>query len=146
MHPVELNANVKLPPNVRFEEETRLLIWRPIGVIDEAAVNKIISILGDLEASTGRPFNRFSDTSAADAVDLNFEFVFHVSLFRRLSYRGPPIKSAILATTETHLHYSSLHALLTQGSAIKVRIFEELDVAATWLGVPADLLRPKADS
>jgi hypothetical protein len=131
---------MKLPPNVRFEEEVRLLIWRPVGVVNEAAVNKIIAVLGDLETSSGKPFNRFSDTSAADAIDLNFKFIFHVSLFRRLSYRGPPIKSAILATTETHLHYSKLHALLTQGSPIKVRVFQDRTDAAKWLGVPIELL------
>jgi hypothetical protein len=132
---------MKLPPDIEFCEKVRLLIWRPHGLINESAVNKIITTLGEMEASSAKPFNRFSDTSAAEAVDLNFKYIFHVSLFRRLSYRGPPIKSAILATTEAHLHYSKLHALLTQGSPIKVRIFQEFDAAATWLGVPIDLLQ-----
>ena len=131
---------MKLPPNVRFDEEVRLLIWRPVGMINEAAVSKIISVLDDLEAGYAKPFNRFSDTSLADAIDLNFKFIFHVSLFRRLSYRGPPIKSAILATTETHLHYSKLHALLTQGSPIKVRVFQERADVAKWLGVSVKTL------
>lgn len=137
---------MKLPSDVGFDEEAHLLIWRPRGAINEAAVNKIINLLGEMEASSGQPFNRFSDTSAAEAVDLNFRYIFHVSLFRRLSYRGQPVKSAILATTETHLHYSKLHALLTQGSPIKVRIFQELEPIANWLNVPIDLLRAPAVS
>jgi hypothetical protein len=137
---------MKLPPNVRFEEEARLLIWRPRGLINEAAVNKIVSILGDLEASFGKPFNCFSDTSAADATELNFKFIFHVSLYRRPSYRGPPVKSAILVTIPTCGHYSKMHALLTQGSRINVRIFEERDAAATCLDVAEDLLRGKVAS
>ncbi len=131
---------MKLPPDVQFDEKVRLFIWRPHGLIDESAVNRIITILGEMEAGSAEPFNRFSDTSAAEAVDLNFKYIFHISLFRRLTYRGLPIKSAILATTETHLHYSKLHAILTQGSPIKVRIFQELDAAAAWLKVPIDLL------
>ena len=137
---------MKLPSDVRFDEEAHLLIWRPRGAINEAAVNKIINLLGEMEARSGQPFNRFSDTSAAEAVDLNFRYIFHVSLFRRLSYRGPPIKSAIFATTETHLHYSKLHAILTQGSLIKVRIFQELEPVANWLNVPVDLLQAPAVS
>lgn len=137
---------MKIPPEVHFDNQAHLLIWRPQGVVNESAVNKIIALLGDMEASSGEGFNRFTDTSAADAAELTFRYVFHVSLFRRLSYSGLPIKSAVLATTETHLHYSKLHALLTQGSSIKVRIFQELEPAAKWLGVSVDLLRGKTVS
>jgi hypothetical protein len=38
------------------------------------------------------------------------------------------------------IHYARLHALLTQGSSIKVRVFGERKEAAQWLGVPLDLL------
>jgi hypothetical protein len=139
-------AAMKLPADVQFDEKVRLFIWRPQGLINESTVNKIITTLGEMEARFFEPFNRFSDTSAAEAADLNFKYIFHISLFRRLSYRGPPIKSAILATTETHLHYSKLHAILTQGSPIKVRIFQELAAAATWLAVPVDLLQARSAS
>ena len=57
-----------------------------------------------------------------------------------------PVRSAILVTSPTHAHWSKMHALLTQGSPLKVQIFKELNAAATWLGVPVDLLRLKADS
>jgi hypothetical protein len=50
------------------------------------------------------------------------------------------VKSAILVTSLTLAHYSKLHAMLTQGSSIKVRIFEEREAAARWLGVPVELL------
>ena len=76
---------MKLPPDVEFHEDIRLLIWKPRGLINESAVNKIITVLGEMEASSAEPFNRFSDTSAAEAVDLNFGYIFHVSLFRRFS-------------------------------------------------------------
>ncbi|SRR6266496_1027417 len=133
---------MKLPPaDVQFYEDVRLLVWRPHGVINEAAVKHIMTLVGDLEASSGNPFNRFTDTSAVEAIDLNFRFIFHVSLFRRLSYAGhPPVKSAILVTNLTLGHYSKMHALLTRGSSINVRIFEEREAAAQWLGVPVELL------
>lgn len=87
------------------------------------------------------PFNRFSDTLGQDEVELNFRYVLHVSVYRRLSYAGRrPIKSAILATDSTIIHYARLHALLTQGSPIKVRIFQDREEAAQWLGAPIELL------
>ena len=136
---------MKLPPDIEFHEDIRLLIYRPHGVIDEAAVKKVVSVLEDLETKLQKPFNRFSDTLGADEVELNFKYVIQVSLCRRLSYAGhPPVKSAILATDATMIHYARLHALLTQGSPINVRVFRDLAEAAEWLHVPVERLTQKA--
>ena len=137
---------MKFSPDVEFHEDIRLLVYRPRGVIDEAAVKRVVDVLEDLEAKLQTPFNRFSDTLAADEVELNFKYVIQVSLCRRLSYAGhPPVKSAILATDSTMIHYARLHALLTQGSPIKVRVFQDREEAAQWLGVPIERLTPKAE-
>ena len=132
---------MKLAPDVEFHEDIRLLVYRPHGVIDEQAIKKVISILEDLEARLREPFNRFSDTLGADEVELNFKYVIQVSLCRRLSYAGhPPVKSAILATDSTIIHYARLHALLTQGSPINVRVFKDRQETAEWLNVPIERL------
>ena len=137
---------MKLPPELEFHEDIHLLIYRPQGVIDEAAVKKVASVLEDLETRLEKPFNRFSDTLAADEVELNFKYVIEFSLCRRLSYAGhPPVKSAILATDSTMIHYARLHALLTQGSPINVRVFKDRREAADWLGVPIERLEMKRD-
>ena len=132
---------MKLAPDVEFHEDIRLLVYRPRGVINEQAVKKVISILEKLEARLREPFNRFSDTLGADEVELNFKYVIQVSLCRRLSYAGhPPVKSAILATDSTIIHYARLHALLTQGSPINVRVFKDRQETAEWLNVPIERL------
>ena len=132
---------MKLPPDAEFYEDIRLIVWRPQGLVNKAAVNKIITVLGELETALKEPFNRFSDTVEADAVDLNFEYIIHVSLYRRSFYgKRPAIKSGILATDATLIHYAKVHALLTQGSAINVRVFQDRKEAAKWLGVPIAIL------
>jgi hypothetical protein len=136
---------MKLPSDVEFHEDIHLLIYRPHGVIDEAAIKEIVSVVEDLEAKLQKPFDRFSDTLGADEVELNFKYVIQVSLCRRLSYAGhPPVKSAILATDSTMIHYARLHALLTQGSPINVRIFQDRQEAADWLNVPIERLSAEA--
>jgi hypothetical protein len=121
-------------------------------VIDEAAINKITSVIEDLEAATQEPFNRFSDTSEAHEVELNFRYVIHVSLHRRLAHAGrAPVKSAILAIEPTlaplspyetagQVHYARLLVLLTEGSSINVRVFKDRKEAADWLNVPVERL------
>jgi hypothetical protein len=132
---------MKLPAEIEFHPDIRLLVYRPSGLIDEAAINKIISVIEDLEAETQEPFNRFSDTSDTHEVELNFRYVIRVSLYRRLTHKGrAPVKSAILATDSTLIHYARLVMLLTEGSSIRVRVFQDRNEAAQWLGVPIELL------
>src|SRR5436309_7085893 len=135
---------MNLPPDFEFHEDIRLLIYRPHGLLNEAAISRVLTALESLEAKLQEPFNRFSDTLEADEVELNFKYVIQVSLCRRLAYAGhPPVKSAILARDSTMIHYARLHALLTQGSPINVRIFRDRKEAAQWLGVPIERLAPK---
>ena len=132
---------MKLPPDVQFHEDVRLLVWKPHTVLNEAALKHITQLIGDLEATSDKPFNRFTDTQALEAIDLNFGYVFDFSLFRRPSYAGrSPVKSAILVPSIALAHYSKMHELLTRHSSIEVRIFEEREATAKWLGVPVELL------
>jgi hypothetical protein len=132
---------MKFPREIEFHEDIRLLIYRPRGLIDEAALNKVIGVIEELEAAMREPFNRFSDTTETHEVELNFRYVIHVCLHRRLAHAGrAPEKSAILATDSTLIHYARLLALLTQGSSINVRVFQDRREAAQWLGVPVELL------
>src|SRR5215468_5245804 len=136
---------MKLPPDVEFHEDIRLLIYRPKDLINEAAVNKIITVIEEIEAATREPFNRFSDASETHEVELNFRYVIEVSLHRRQAHAGRvPVKSAIVATDSSIIHYARLLVMLTEGSSIKVRVFQDHEEAAQWLRVPVELLAPKS--
>ncbi len=76
---------MELPPDVEFHEDVRLIVWRPRGLLNRTAVNRIITVLGELETRLKEPFDRFTDTVAADAVDLNFD-----SRYRCYSYSLRP--------------------------------------------------------
>jgi len=136
---------MQLPHDVEFQEDVRLLVYRPHGLMNEASVNKVVEIIGDLETALKEPFNRFFDTLGHDEVELNFRYVIQISLHRVLSYLDrPPVKSAILATNNTIIHYCQLHAIITEDSTIKVRIFQRRQDAAQWLGVPVQRLAAKS--
>ena len=139
--------NIKFPSDVEFHEDIRLLLYRPCGLLNEASVNKIVKIVGELEARLKEPFNRFFDTLGHDEVALNYQYVIQISIHRVLSYGDRPlVKSAILATDSTIAHYCQLHAIITQDSPINVRIFRERKDAAKWLGVPIERLTSKLDA
>jgi hypothetical protein len=134
-----------LSPDTEFHEDIRLFIYRPRGLLDQVAVARAVNVLGDLEKKLREPFNRFSDTSEIERVDLNYRYVIHVSIYRVLSYADrPSIKSAILAPESTIAHYFQLHAIITKDSPIRVRIFQRREEAAQWLGVPVQRLVAKS--
>jgi uncharacterized protein (DUF2384 family) len=135
---------MKPPPDVEFRKDIRLLVYRPKGLINEAEINRVIGIIEGIEAASQEPFNRFSDTSETQEVELNFRYVIQASLHRRLAHKGRvSVKSAILATNSTIIHYARLLILLTEGSTIKVRVFQDRKEAARWLGIPVELLESK---
>ena len=90
---------MKLPAHVLYRKELSLILWKPRGILDESLVNEIVVFIDTAEARASKPFNRFADLSALDAVDLNFKFVFHIALHRRLSAKPKPaVKSAFAYT------------------------------------------------
>ena len=138
---MKIPDHIEFPEEVSFHPDIPLIIYRPRGVLNEASVNRVLGVLADLESELEEPFNRFTDTLEVDAVDLNFRYVIHISLYRRLSYSGrPPVKSAILATDATAIHYAQLHAVMNRGAAIDVRVFQDRQEAADWLELPIDVL------
>src|SRR5438034_4429382 len=130
-----------LPADIEFHEDIRLFIYRPSGLLDQASVSRAVNVLADHEAKLKEPFNRFSDTSAIDRVELNYQYVIQVSLYRVLTYADrSPVKSAMLATDSIVGHYFQLHAIIAEDSPINVLIFQQREDAAKWLGVPTERL------
>jgi hypothetical protein len=132
---------MEMPPDVVFHPSPRLFAWKPRGVLDETAVNKIIAFIGEQEAAANEPFLRFADLTALDLVELNFKYVFHVALYRRLTYAGhPSTKSAFLVTSPEATQFVKLHWMLTDHSPLHVSMFEDRAAAAEWLEVPPAML------
>ncbi len=132
---------MELPPDVAFHPEPRLFVWKPRGVLDESAINQIIAFIGEQEAAADQPFLRFADLTALDLVELNFQYVFHVALYRRLAYAGhASTKSAFLVNSPEAARFVKLDGMLTDHSPLHVSMFEDREAAAKWLGVPPAML------
>src|SRR5262249_7771272 len=77
---------MKLLPEIEFHEDIRLLIYKPHGLINEAAMNEVIGVIENLEAKLQEPFNRFADTVAADEVEITFKYIIQAYCHVRLVY------------------------------------------------------------
>ena len=134
-----------LPNGVIFHDDIELLVWKPVGIVTEPIVNTILSFLDHHETTHPRPFNRFTDVSAEEAMELNPEYVFQVALYRRMMFADqPPAKSAFYVTKPKIAELIRIHAIVTNRSPLKVAMFEDYQAAATWLGVPLTRLQAGA--
>ncbi len=133
---------MKTPPDIYFRSEINLLLWKPRGVLNEKGANQVIAFIREEEAASVASELRFIDTTALTSVDLNFRYVFHVALYRRMSRTGRSvIKSAFLIEDPAFEHYFKLHALLTDHSPLQVRLFKKPETAAKWLNVSLESLQ-----
>ena len=132
---------METPPNVQFHEDIDLLVWKPLGLMNESMINKLLSYVAKKETMSRKPFDRFIDTSEQDGIELSFKYVFHIALYRRLTYAGrPPVKSAFFVTKPEVAHLVKIHAIMTDQSPLQVEMFEQRQAAADWLGVPINRL------
>jgi hypothetical protein len=118
------------------------MIYRPRGILTEDRLAKIVEFLEKAEDNAVQPFDRFTDLSKLDALDLDFKTMIRVSLHRRLFYsRHPPIKSAFYVTSPAAARVVKVHAILTDHSPLVVKMFKELGAAAKWLDVSVNTLK-----
>ena len=135
----------RLPNGVIFHEDIDLLVWKPVGIVTEPIVNTILSFLDHHETVHPRPFDRFTDTSALEAMELNHEYVFQVALYRRMTFADRlPSKSAFYVIKPEIAQLIRIHAMVTNRSPLQVAMFAHYQAAATWLGVPLTRLQAGA--
>ena len=112
------------------------MVWQPRGILDESHVEQLISLLEHTEDEAERPFNRYTDLSRLEAVELTFGYVVEVSLYRRLVYGERSIvKSAFYAVDRATAQLALTHATVTADSPLQVKVFLRKSSAAKWLGV-----------
>ena len=133
---------IKLPRDVLFDHDLGLMVFRPLGVLNEKVVDEVVAFLEKAEERATKPFNRYSDLSKLQGIDLKFDTVVRVSLHRRLTYmKHPPVKAAFFVTTEEVAHLVDIHILMTDHSPLQVAMFRDVAAAAEWLGVATEDLQ-----
>ena len=121
---------------VSFHRDLNLFVWQPRGVLDEPHVEQLLVTLERVEDEAERPFDRFTDLSQVDLVDLNLDYVFRVSLYRRILYvNRTPVKSAMYVVDRATAEVAVMHAKGTAETPLQVRVYLQKTHAARWLGV-----------
>lgn len=129
-------------PGARFHADWQLVTWFPQGVLDNERADKTVEFLEANEVGDGVPFHRFTDMSGYRRILLGFEHVVRLARRRREGYKGPPVRSALLAERPISVSIARMYEELMLGSNIQVCTFRSRETAAEWLGVPESILQP----
>lgn len=131
-------------PDVVWSQDDRLCLYRPQGKLTHKLAARLIAWLAEIERDNERPFNRFTDLTKFSGSELREFDVQNMAYWRKATYEGPPVQSAILAhrrdSIEPSVALAHTYSLAMSKSQITVKVFDNLADAAVWLGVPRNAL------
>ena len=131
----------KFPGSV-FHPEQRLITWFPQGVLTNDRADELVEFLELAEKHEGKPFNRYTDMSGYTQIDIGLDHIIRLARRRRKDYRGAPVRSAFYAVRLLSVGIARMYEELMCGSKIQVCTFRDRSEAASWLGVPGEILTP----
>ena len=126
---------------ILFHSKVRLVCFRPHGPLDEEAMTSLVKLTEDKEKRGLGAVRSLHRYLAAGRDPPRPAFVYRIALHRRATFADrPPVKSAFYVTNSAAARVVELHARVTENSPLQVRLFEDLDSAARWLGVTRSML------
>jgi hypothetical protein len=118
-----------------------LLVGLLKGVLDAKTAGKIVEFIETKEIITDMGFNRFCDMTQLDGIDISSDEVFQLASRRRtFNPNDIRVKSAFLATNLLAFGIARMYEQMLNSPRIEVRVWNDRQAAADWLGVNLDRL------
>jgi hypothetical protein len=127
--------------NVYSIPHEALLVARPVGIFNRKCAESLIDFIEIKEELADAGFDRFADLTRLKEIQLTREDVLQLAARRRaFNPNDIPVKSAFLAVDPMAWMIASMYELVLDSPRIEVKTFQDLQSAAKWLGVQANLL------
>jgi len=122
-------------------ETDALMVGRPKGILDANLADKLLQFIEIKEVEIETGFNRYCDLTRLEGIHLTSADVLELAVRRRgFNPNDVRVKSAFLATHPLAFGIARMYEQLLNSPRIEVRVFDELNAAAQWLGVRPDRL------
>jgi hypothetical protein len=127
--------------NVYSIPRESLLVARPVGIFDRSSAESLVEFVEIKEELSESGFNRFCDLTRLKGIELTTEDVLRLAARRRVFNPNTiRVKSAFLATDPLAFGIARMYEHVLNSPRIEVTTWWDLQSAANWLGVEADLL------
>jgi hypothetical protein len=118
-----------------------LLVGRLKGVLDPKMAAKIVEFVEIKEIAARTGFNRFCDMTQLEGIDLSSEDVIQLAARRRMfNPNDIRVKSVFFARDPLAFGIARMYERILNSPRIEVRVWDDIQAAADWLGVNVDRL------
>ena len=122
-------------------ESDALMVARPKDILDARTAEGIVEFIEIKEEQSESGFNRFCDLTCLEGIQLTATEVQSLAARRRdFNPNDIRVKSAFLASHPLTYGIARMYEQILNSPRIEVRVFSDLETAATWLGVKPDRL------
>jgi len=129
------------PGNVRQYPAYHLVAWQPQGLLEDRLLDEIAEWLCAIEKASA-PFKRYIDLSRLTGISVRTRHVFDFAQKRANQFAGiTPVRSALFSEDWVGFGIARLYEELMLDTPIQARAFRDRLGAATWLDVPAAVLK-----
>ena len=126
---------------IRYDRPLNLATYRPEGVFDKNMANELLDFLQVMESELPKGFNRLLDLKGILEIHITGTDLFRIAKRRRSAAEKIPVcRSAIFAPSLLTYAIAKIYEELMDGSNIQIRLFDEVETAAKWLGLPESAL------
>src|ERR1700704_3676895 len=84
-------------PEVSWSIAEHVCVFRPEGTLTAGMLARVIQWLQEIETDSAQPFHRFTDLTKLHTIEISRLDMANLAFWRRTTYSGPVVKSAILA-------------------------------------------------
>jgi hypothetical protein len=132
-------------------ESESLLIARLDGILDSNTAEELIKFVEIKEVEVETGFNRFCDLTELKGIRVSSSGIQEITDRRRhFNPNRIRVKSAFLATDLLSFAVARMYEQMLKSARIQVRVWDDLQAAADWLGVKVEnrplLARRRIDS
>ena len=120
-------------PRTWYYPEWKLLVWFPIGVLNEVFADQLFAFVEMEEHIQDAPFDRYADFSGLTDLRARLEHTFESARRRRPVKQ--PVRTAIFAENQKMFETARIYEHLMDGAMIEVRAFRARAEAANFLEV-----------
>jgi hypothetical protein len=117
-------------------QKDSLLVGRLTGVLDVKMAESIVEFVETKEILSEKGFNRFCDLTQLEGIHISSQDVRQLAARRReFSPNDIRVKSAFFAPDPLAFGISRMYEQLLNSPRIQVRVWDDMQAAAAWLGV-----------
>ena len=126
-----------------YFETDRLIIWRPLGILDTSKINEFIKFLEESSSKRDPHFNRFIDLSQISGISVEYQDLYPIARQRKSYFKNKirrKVKMVFLVKNPHSYGMARMYQTLSDEPTLDMHITESREEVSSFLGVDLSLI------